>query len=98
MKITRYLLEAWFVTSIIAVSMLAAWRAGIILGRWLRAGNDAAPQFDNESMALFGLLLAFAFGTSLSKFDQRCIAVVQDSNAIGDVLYLRDTAKRANPQ
>jgi hypothetical protein len=29
-------------------------------------------------------LLAFAFGTSMSKYDQRRIAVVQDSNAIGD--------------
>jgi hypothetical protein len=50
----------------------------------LRAKNGAAPQFDNASMALLGLLLAFAFGTSLSKFDQRRIAVVEDSNAIGD--------------
>jgi len=35
-------------------------------------------------MALLGLLLAFAFGTSMAKHDQRRIAVVQDSNAIGD--------------
>jgi hypothetical protein len=35
-------------------------------------------------MALLGLLLAFTFGSSISKHEQRVIAVVTDSNAIGD--------------
>jgi hypothetical protein len=50
----------------------------------MRADNHSSPQFDGASMALLGLLLAFAFGTSMGKHDQRRIAVVQDSNAIGD--------------
>ena len=69
---------------IAAVSMLLGWRIGVRLGRWERVIKGPAPQFDGASLALLGLLLAFAFGTSMSKYDQRRIAVIQDSNAIGD--------------
>jgi hypothetical protein len=79
-----YLQDPAVMTSILAALMLIAWRLGIALGRRTRDGNGTIPQFDGPSMALLGLLLAFAFGTSMSKYDQRRIAVVQDSNAIGD--------------
>jgi hypothetical protein len=79
-----YVQDPAVVSVILAILMLLAWRIGIRLGRSLRAGNAATPQFDGASMALLGLLLGFAFGTSMSKHDQRRIAVVQDSNAIGD--------------
>ena len=72
------------VSVILAILMFLAWRIGIKLGRRLRVGGGTTPQFDGAGMALLGLLLAFAFGTSMSKHDQRRIAVVQDSNAIGD--------------
>jgi hypothetical protein len=84
MEIISYALDPVFVTVILAISMLVAWTIGIKLGHDLRLANRTAPQFDSASMALLGLLLAFAFGTSMSKFDQRRIAVVQDSNAIAD--------------
>jgi hypothetical protein len=54
-----YALDPWFVTAILAILMLVAWRIGVRLGRRLR--NVATPQFDGASMALL-LLLAFAFG------------------------------------
>jgi hypothetical protein len=79
-----YTLDPAVVSVILALLMLGGWRIGIRAGRRLRIGNAAPPQFDSASMALLGLLLAFAFGTSMSKYDQRRIAVVQDSNAIGD--------------
>ena len=41
-------------------------------------------KFDDASLALLGLLLAFTFGVSISKHDQRRMAIVADSNAIGD--------------
>jgi hypothetical protein len=73
------------VALILAISMLVAWRVGLRMGRKFRNENDTMlDKFDDASMALFGLLLAFTFGTSMSKHDQRRIAVVQDSNAIGD--------------
>jgi hypothetical protein len=34
-------------------------------------------------IALLGLLVAFSFGTSIGKHDQRRVAVIGDSNAIG---------------
>jgi hypothetical protein len=77
-------MNAVLITIVLGIAMLGSWRIGIKLGRSLRTAHRTAPQFDNTSMALLGLLLAFAFGTSMSKHDQRRIAVVQDSNAIGD--------------
>ena len=79
-----YVQDPAVVSLILAILMLGAWRIGIKLGRRSHIRNGTTPQFDGASMALLGLLLAFAFGTSMSKHDQRRIAVVQDSNAIGD--------------
>lgn len=70
---------------LLAMAMLLAWRFGIYLGHRLRDGNGTKPaKFDDASIALLSLLLAFTFGVSISKYDQRRIAVVADSNAIGD--------------
>jgi len=57
------------------------------MGNWLRlkgGGGRQPSKFDDASMALLGLLLAFTFGVSIGKHDQRRLAVVADSNAIGD--------------
>ncbi len=68
-----------------AVAMLAAWIAGKRMGERLpRSGGVKPSKFDDAAMALLGLLLAFAFGMSIAKHDQRRLAVVADSNAIGD--------------
>ena len=65
--------------------MLAAWRIGWRMGRALRGREGVKPsKFDDASMALLGLLLAFSFGMSIAKHDQRRLAVVADANAIGD--------------
>jgi hypothetical protein len=70
----------------IALGMLAAWKVGFLMGGRLRrkGGGREPSKFDDASMALLGLLLAFTFGVSISKHDQRRLAVVADSNAIGD--------------
>jgi hypothetical protein len=53
--------------------------------RLRRKGGGREPsKFDDASLALLGLLLAFTFGISIGKHDQRRLAVVADSNAIGD--------------
>jgi hypothetical protein len=81
---TDYLLDPAVMSVVLAVLMTGTCAVGIRLGRRLRAEHRSTPQFDAPSMALLGLLLAFAFGTSMSKHDQRRMAVVQDANAIGD--------------
>jgi hypothetical protein len=69
----------------LGVGMLAACEIGRWLGRRLRRKGDVKPsKFDDASMALLGLLIAFTFGTSIARHDQRRAAVVADANAIGD--------------
>jgi Mg2+/citrate symporter len=41
-------------------------------------------KFTDASMAILGLLLAFTFAMALGRHDQRRLAVVEESNAIGD--------------
>jgi hypothetical protein len=78
-------LDERIVALTLAFAMLAAWQIGRWLGRRLLSkGHPKPSKFDDASLALMGLLLAFAFGTSITKYDQRRLAVVADSNAIGD--------------
>jgi hypothetical protein len=76
----------WVLALILAVAMAAAWGLGCWLGAGLRAryGEQKESKFANTSLAFVGLLLAFTFGMSLSKHDNRRDMVVADSNAIGD--------------
>ena len=79
--------NTWFLVLILAGAMLVAWGFGWWLGsRLLRAGSSegSVSKFDDASLALVGLLLAFTFGMSLAKHDHRRDMVVADSNAIGD--------------
>lgn len=63
-----------------SVACAAGWRAA------RRAESASAPgdKFTDASMAILGLLLAFSFGMSLDKHNQRRQMVVADANAIGD--------------
>jgi hypothetical protein len=78
--------DAWLVAMALAALMLAAWRVGWRIGRRERQGGAGrtASKFDDASVALLGLLLAFTFSTSITKHDQRRLMVVADSNSIGD--------------
>jgi hypothetical protein len=80
-------MKAWHVASAIALGMLAAWKVGLWMGDRVRRkdGGREPSKFGDASMALLGLLLAFTFGVSISKHDQRRLAVVADSSAIGDL-------------
>jgi hypothetical protein len=68
------------------LAMLAAWGVAWRLGTRLRdrSGPRAGSKFDDASLALLGLLLAFTFGMSLNKHDNRRDMVVADANSIGD--------------
>src|SRR3984893_2931949 len=78
-------LDIHIVVLALGVAMLAAWQIGRCLGRRLQGKDGVRPsKFDDASIALLGLLLAFSFGTSIAKHDQRRVAVVADASAIGD--------------
>jgi hypothetical protein len=71
---------------LLALAMLAAWGVGWLIGR--KHSREDCPslefKFDDVSLALLGLLLAFTFAMSLGKHDQRRTMGISDSNAIGD--------------
>jgi len=76
------LLPTAIVTSVMIAARLIGWR----MGQSLRTQRESLPEskWDDVALALLGLLLAFSFGVSMSKHDQRRIMAVADSNAIGD--------------
>jgi fucose 4-O-acetylase-like acetyltransferase len=78
--------EAWLVAFSLAVTLLVAWGLGWWFGQRVRKreGESRASKFDDASLALLGLLLAFTFSTSIGKHDYRRLMVVADANAIGD--------------
>jgi membrane protease YdiL (CAAX protease family) len=79
-------LDAWVTSLVFAVAMLVFWSIGWQRGRRLPAvtGEDPGIKFTDASMALLGLLLAFTFSMALGRHDQRRLAAVAESNAIGD--------------
>ena len=88
-------MNVWTISLSLALGMLAAWRIGIWMGQTARVENrgTAPSKFDDASLALLGLLLAFTFGVSISKHDQRRMAIVADSNAIGDFYTSRPCSR-----
>jgi hypothetical protein len=74
---------------IVAVALGAAMLIASEIGRWKghqqqRRVAARSARFNDACMALLGLLIAFTFGTSITRHDQRRAAVVADANAIGD--------------
>lgn len=78
--------EIWLTAVVFVACMLAAWYLGWLLGRRAPTvpAEDPSVKFTDASMALLGLLLAFTFSMALGRHDQRRLAVVADSNSIGD--------------
>src|SRR4051812_37976359 len=79
-------LDAWLIALIFALAMSGCWVLGRRWGRRFagETGDDPGTKFTDASMALLGLLLAFTFAIALGRYDQRRLAVVAESNAIGD--------------
>jgi len=63
--------DAWLLSLILAGLMLAVWGVGLRMGRELRARDREArwSKFDDASLALLSLLIAFTFGMSIGRHD-----------------------------
>ena len=77
---------------LLAVTLLAA-EVGFRLGRRARSNADEATRsqltaIEGGVLGVVGLLLAFSFGMSVSRFENRKEIVVHEANAIGTA-YLR---------
>ena len=79
-------IDAWRTAATLGLAMFAAWQLGRWHGRRLRAksGNVPVSKFEDASLALLGLLLAFSFSLAIVKYDQRRTSLLADTNAIGD--------------
>ena len=82
-------IHAWLIAATIAFAMVVGWAAGRRQGQRVRValksrGQTPVSKFEDASLAVLGLLLAFTFSTALGKHDQRRLMVVADSNAISD--------------
>jgi hypothetical protein len=79
-------IDAW-IQSLVLVALLAcAWKIGFRVGRQRRDRGDQSGmgKVGEATLTLMALLLGFSFAVSLQKHDARRLAVVADSNAIGD--------------
>ena len=82
-------IHAWLIAVTVAFAMLVGWLAGRWQGRRVGVrlksrGQTPVSKFEDASLAILGLLLAFTFSTAIGKHDQRHMMVVADSTAIGD--------------
>ena len=82
-------IHAWLIAVTVAFAMVVGWLAGRWQGQRVRVelksrGQTPVSKFEDASLAILGLLLAFTFSTALGKHDQRRVMVVADSNAIGE--------------
>ena len=82
-------IPAWLIAVTVAFAMAVGWLAGRWQGLRVREelksrGQTPVSKFEDASLAVLGLLLAFTFSTALGKHDQRRLMVVADSNAIGE--------------
>jgi hypothetical protein len=78
--------DAWIEASLLAVLLAAAWVVGFRIGRRRRDRGDRTGmgKVGEATLTLMALLLGFSFAVSLQKHDARRLAIVADSNAIGD--------------
>jgi hypothetical protein len=80
------LAEPSLIALFLALGMAASW----IIGQWLGSREPssvvepAESRLNDASLTLLALLLAFAFGTSMARHEQRRLMVIADANAIGD--------------
>jgi hypothetical protein len=93
----------WISGILLFGGLLVALESGRWLGRrWIArhpAEGHAPSAIDAAVLALFGLLVAFAFSGAASRFDERRGLIVQEANAIGtayarlDLLAAPDRSK-----
>ncbi len=90
-ELGNYSLAAIFVTSIIV--LLIASEVGHAFG-WRAAEEANVTTLEAAILGLLALMISFTFSMGLTRFDERRVAVLNESNAIGTAA-LRDAARSA---
>jgi len=84
--------EAWVIALILFILMLVATMIGKIIGDKIRLNNKSAKNLTETSglTALLFFLLAFTFGMSGNRYDDRRKIVVEEANDIGTAILRSD--------
>lgn len=91
------MLPLWAIFTVTVAFTAAAVEIGYRLGRFRRGRKDGEREQEKEqpvgaiaasTLGLLGFMLAFTFGLAASRFDDRRLVVLEESNAIGTA-YLR---------
>ena len=80
LELGNYSLAAIFVTSIIV--LLIASEVGHAFG-WRAAGEVNVTTLEAAILGLLALMISFTFSMGLTRLDERRVAVLNESNAIG---------------
>ncbi|MGI1663926.1 hypothetical protein ACRDNQ_16930 [Palleronia sp. KMU-117] len=83
-----YDLPSGLIAAVLMISMIAAMYGGLSVGRVARKKRDEEAKsqtltVQGSLLGILGLLLGFTFSVSLSRYDMRSQAVVDEANAIG---------------
>lgn len=91
-------MEFVHIDSSLSIALFLAILGARELGRWLgrRAGregpggDDGTGAIEAAVFGMFGLLVAFTFGSAMSRFDDRQGLIVEEANAIGTAWAVLD--------
>lgn len=79
-------MDAWVTASVLVVGMLLASEIGLWVGtRSAERRGAKMTRIDDASAALFGLLLAFTFGSATTRYDRRLWLMANEATAISDL-------------
>jgi hypothetical protein len=80
------------------VGLLGGLEVGLRIGRWIRLDKDSVGSgpADGVVFAVFGLIVAFTFSASASRFNERRRLIVEQANALGTAAVRLDALDRAD--
>jgi len=85
----------WVIVPVIALIVAATVEVGYRLGRWVRARHGDEPDeltadLTTAALGLLGLMLAFTFGWTATRFDGRRESRIEEAQAIATLYHLAD--------
>lgn len=91
MKMTfLFRLEAWQLVLVLFAIMILSSLAGRYIGQKYLAGREKDGTMLGSLFAILGLMLAFTFSMTLTRYEKRIETVIQESNDIGTAILRAD--------
>ncbi|MBS1657830.1 MAG: hypothetical protein JST18_07015 [Bacteroidetes bacterium] len=87
--------ESWELVLYLFASMIACILLGIFIGRKFYKEYEKEGTVQGALFAILGLLLAFTFSMSLSRYDKRIDIIIEEANDIGTAVLRADLYPQA---